>query len=368
MLDVTVEHIENTYGNYVLYGSPVSGSLATCCAKLKEAIRELSVMRSFKGDAADSIKAYFAEFHGSIINNLICCAGQLQSDFAQYYLSRYTNNPLNECSNARLVEEELCNIYSELKSSACVSISEISSLLGRMSFAQSSQLGIDVPSTSKVDQQFSELICNVANTKNLFQEIEQSGASAFQHSSSLYSSLVKAVSDELNVQMGDLSSYKPGAFAATNEALMAKTAFVKAVLNQRSVRSHVVDITQQCLDRTQAVLEKNLASSEKMFTFFSCIDGVAKVMAAMSGACAVVARITDVPKPLSSPKQKDVHKVLSGVSAVVSYFSKGVNSINGYGKKLRNEALQDNREQFATIAQRREAEALDPYYFELGAP
>ena len=54
---VKMAEIDAAYDSYAAYGDPASGTLTLALEKLREAVRELTVMESFKGQTAELVKS-----------------------------------------------------------------------------------------------------------------------------------------------------------------------------------------------------------------------------------------------------------------------------------------------------------------------
>lgn len=142
--------IDATYEEYNAYLNQGDASLLSVLCELRESVRQLSVMRTFSGDAAQAVKAYFSEYHGMFIDALEELAEQLRFDYVVKYMNRYEETPIWENGDFVLPEDELTQKADLLKDLKDEDIESIRSELACAAACAPSGFGFSFPRTDMI--------------------------------------------------------------------------------------------------------------------------------------------------------------------------------------------------------------------------
>lgn len=275
---------------------------------VESSISDLNAMSSFSGDAADSIKGYFADRHLSIIEALRVLGRQIEFAYAPYYAEIAD---VDGDVNAVINEEALKQAHQYLAVSVPKSHAEIDKDI-RMAVSAMSDGGLSI-SLQSFDAETT--IC--VNDGNRLKKAAETASSA---ESDCVSSLGGATADypklktnvestfsALKTSSGNITSYVAGTFTASGEAAALAEAVAGARSYQTAHRDTVIagqkKIYMDDNERLQLSIEKEVDNKSRWVRAYASLQTI--VLAVKSY---VVIKTPD-----------DFGSVLGEVSSVVNY-------------------------------------------------
>lgn len=361
-LDIYIQDIDTTYTKFCVYASPCSGNLSEAFSRLKESIRELTVMRTLQGPAAESIKTYFAEYHLPLISKIECLAGQLQTDFASQYLAGYQNSPLNESAHARLPEAELDSISMDCSRARYDFLQAVKHNLQKIPASDLDATGGYIPDTSSLEIALEDVLQKTNSTKSYLNEVEQKGKHTFSQNNGIFSSLLSAITSYISLPSTSITSYRAGAIYAypeTNSLLSIAGASAAA---QKSLKEQTSKATQNSFNNVILRNERKTSNFLHAEQGMKKIDSAFSVAGIIGNACAVGEHITESLAWIGVPKCKEATKFLGNTRSVITSLTKGWKSCSEFVDKYVSQQTAVNEKDLTVLKTIRDAQNNVPSY------
>lgn len=242
--------IDAAYANYIAYGDPVSGALTQALEKLREAVRELTVMESFKGQTAEVIKSYFGDAYPLLIDHIECLAAQLKSDYAVRYMGRYSAQPIAEGMTAVIPEDELESkrgLLAYAKDSRAPSIQQN---LTRAQAALPGGVAFAFPRSDHLQAALNAVHGEVEQLKNSVGALEGEGCKLFGPEPSPWRLFALRLKNAVRCRcVMDMITYEPGQFFTHMEAIVSKQSFHESKVHQQEDQQTLIAAEQAWIDR-----------------------------------------------------------------------------------------------------------------------
>ncbi len=295
---VKARNIDETYLEYDSFLEQQDSSLLGALQELSEAVRALSVMRSFSGEAATSIKSYFSEYHGMIIQAIQELAVHLRYAYAMRYMSWYWEAPISENDEAVLPEDEMVRKADLVRSLRDERISSIQSELAAAAACVPSGFGFAFPRVDATLGPINAALDEVVRIREDVLEHETIVARMYNAPGNLYALAAKSASN-LFADGGvafEMGAYQPGDVDRHSSVReLHGDLQVLASVRQEGAEEYV-SIRNQCIDRqiireegAFRILEEGRSQWEMVGVGFGAVGVVAGAAATVVSGGAVPA-------------------------------------------------------------------------------
>ncbi|MCI9129204.1 MAG: hypothetical protein HFJ65_02635 [Eggerthellaceae bacterium] len=287
--EVKLSWVDGAYDEYLTYADPSSGALSSALDSLAESVREISVMKSFKGQAAESAKAYFRDLYPPIISALKDAAAQLKADYAVRYMDRFYQQPVFESGGACLPEDEMEHKRGRLEFAKDERVPKIGRSLDAVRSSLPSGVAFAIPSTASLQGAVNACHGEVEQVKNAVSDIEAQGARIFSNSSHIFSELCQSILAVLRGSSYDLATYEAGAYFQSDGAVPVALFSHAARADQEALHEAMISADRQMYDRQILREEEAYKVLEEGRGQWEVVGLCASVAVTLVGVCAVVA-------------------------------------------------------------------------------
>lgn len=291
--------VDGVYDQYLNYGDPTAGALASSLTSLQSAIETFYHMDSFKGTAAVALKSYLMDMHRVFIANIKDLCELLRTEYALKYMQRYSQAPVSEGGDAVLPEDELeqkRGILAYAKDARILSLDEHLTAVARLLPAGTWPA---IPHAGNLQSAFAAAHDDVERLKNEVRRIEEEGQRLFQSGGLFLQHLtqLKQVIQETTLDAAGAVRYEGGSFFATDaavglSALSQQTAATVSASKGALIAVHDEMLDRQVLREEEAyrLLEEGRSQWELVAIAGSVIGTLASAAAILGtgGAAAVV--------------------------------------------------------------------------------
>ena len=286
---VKMAEIDAAYDSYAAYGDPASGTLTLALEKLREAVRELTVMESFKGQTAEVVKSYFGDAYPLLIDHIECLAAQLKSDYAVRYMGRYSSQPIVEGAAAVLPEDELESKRGVLAFAKDSRIPSIQQNLSRARSALPDGVAFAFPSPTRLQGAFNGLHGEVEQLKNSVGALEEEGSRLFGSEPGQWGLFALRLKNAIQCRcVMDMVTYEPGQFFTHMETIVARQSFEESTAHQQEDRQALITAERAWMDRQLLREEKAYRLCEEGRSQWVLVGLCATAVLLLVGAFAVV--------------------------------------------------------------------------------
>ncbi len=247
---IKMAEVDAAYDSYVAYGDPILGTLTLALEKLREAVRELTVMESFKGQTAEVVKSYFGDAYPLLIDHIECLAAQLKSDYAVRYMDRYANQPIAEGAAAVLPEDELESKRGLLAFAKDSRVPSIQQNLSRARSALPDGIALAFPSPVRLQAAFNAVHGEVEQLKNSVGALEEEGSRLFGSEPGQWGLFALRLKNAIQCKcVMDMVTYEPGQFFTHMETIVSRQSFEESTAHQQEDQQGLVAAERAWIDR-----------------------------------------------------------------------------------------------------------------------
>lgn len=297
---VKMTNIDAMYDQYLTAAAPDASVLGEALDALAAAVTTFHSMDSFKGAAAQAVKAYLMDAHSVIIANLKELCGLLQTDYAVRYLRRYSEVPIAEEGSAVLPEDEMeqkRGLLAQAKDERVPSIANEVTTAYRL---LPSGNWPAQPSTEGLRKAFSEAHSDLELVKCNVRTVEELGRAHFLNSATvteLFARLREAIQDTA-LDASAVKGYEAGSFLRSSLGQALSKAGQEAHSWREESAEVLITVQDQMLDRQILreeeafhLMEEGRSQWEMVGIAGSAISSLASAAAILGtgGAAAVVA-------------------------------------------------------------------------------
>ncbi len=247
---IRMSDVDAAYDSFLAYAHPSTGMLTQALEKLREAVRELTVMRTFQGQAAEAIKSYFGDAYPVIIDQIECLAGQLRSDFALKYMNRYADQPIAEQGQAVLPEDEMEAKRGLLAFAKDSRIPTIQQYLDKAKSALPSGVAFTFPSTLRLQGALNGAHGEIEQIKNSMRVVEEAGCALFAADQTDWSLFAAQLKNTIACRcVMDMTLYDPGDFFKHIEVIFSTRSFAASLHGQNDSNQALIAAERQWASR-----------------------------------------------------------------------------------------------------------------------